>query len=286
MQIVTLEPGEESRLEDFVLPRIDSSIFLLANSRRAGLLDRGQRCEGTYFAAVVEGRIVAVIAQYWQGNLVLQAPQHLAELLAAVGAAAVRPIRGLLGPADQVGAAKAFLGCPATQLQIDDQEGLYSLDLDELVVPDDLATGRVSGRRMERRDLDRVTQWRVAYHLALLGAEDTPEMRAGCRDDMRSSLERGETWVLEDDGAVVASTSFNAVLDEIVQVGGVWTPPEFRGRGYGRSVVAASLIDARNEGVGRSVLFTGDDNVGARKAYAALGYQRIGDYRIVLLRQE
>ncbi len=41
----------------------------------------------------------------------------------------------------------------------------------------------------------------------------------------------------------------------------------------------------RAEGVGAAVLFTGDDNVSAVRAYAALGFRRIGDYRVVLLRE-
>lgn len=102
---------------------------------------------------------------------------------------------------------------------------------------------------------------------------------------MESSLERGDTWLLEDDGRPVAVTSFNAALAEVVQVGGVWTPPDRRGRGYGRAVVAASLLDARAEGVGRTVLFTGEANEPAIRAYLALGFQRVGDYRVVLLRR-
>ena len=57
------------------------------------------------------------------------------------------------------------------------------------------------------------------------------------------------------------------------------------GRGYGRAVVAASLLDARAQGVGKAVLFTGLENLPARRAYAALGFQPLADYRLVLLRQ-
>ncbi len=57
--------------------------------------------------------------------------------------------------------------------------------------------------------------------LEALGQEDTPELRAQCRGDIEDSLERGETWVLEDGGELVASTSFNAVLAEVAQEGGV-----------------------------------------------------------------
>ena len=49
-------------------------------------------------------------------------------------------------------------------------------------------------------------------------------------------------------------------------------------------MVAASLLDARAEGVGSSILFTGVENVPAQRAYEALGYRHIGDYRLLLLR--
>jgi predicted GNAT family acetyltransferase len=63
----------------------------------------------------------------------------------------------------------------------------------------------------------------------------------------------------------------------------VWTPPELRGRGYARAVVAGSLLAVRVEGIRRAVLFTDDDNVQAQRAYVALGFARVGDYGIVLL---
>jgi predicted GNAT family acetyltransferase len=67
-----------------------------------------------------------------------------------------------------------------------------------------------------------------------------------------------------------------------VQIGGVWTPPAWRGRGYAKAVVAGALLAARERGVARSVLFTGPDNHPAQAAYRALGYGRVGDYALVL----
>jgi len=64
----------------------------------------------------------------------------------------------------------------------------------------------------------------------------------------------------------------------------VWTPPEWRRRGYGRAAVAGALLLAREEGAARSVLFTDEENVAARTAYLSLGYQLIGDYGLVLFR--
>ena len=83
----------------------------------------------------------------------------------------------------------------------------------------------------------------------------------------------------------MAKSSFNARIKEAVQIGGVWTPPELRNRGYGRSAVAASLLEARSEGVEKAILFTGGDNIPAQKAYTSLGFQPIGRYRIFLLQR-
>jgi predicted GNAT family acetyltransferase len=66
-----------------------------------------------------------------------------------------------------------------------------------------------------------------------------------------------------------------------VQVGGVWTPPARRGRGYARAAVAGSLLDARARGVTRGVLFTAQENRPAQRAYEALGFQVVGDYGLL-----
>jgi predicted GNAT family acetyltransferase len=67
-----------------------------------------------------------------------------------------------------------------------------------------------------------------------------------------------------------------------VQIGGVWTPPPLRSQGFARAAVAGALLAARARGVPRSVLFTEEDNHPAKAAYRALGYQRVGDYGMVM----
>ena len=45
----------------------------------------------------------------------------------------------------------------------------------------------------------------------------------------------GEQWVVEAAGVPVSYSAFNARLPDAVQVGGVFTPRDLRGRGYARS---------------------------------------------------
>lgn len=284
-EIRILRSGDEAVLEAFLLPRIASSMFLIGNTRAAGLEDNSQPYQGTYAAAFEHGEVAGVVAHYWNGNLVLQASAHLDALWRAAAEASGRRVRGVLGPEGQVAEAMDGLGVAEATIQLDETENLYSLELAELVVPEGLRSGRLRGRRIEAQDVDLVTAWRVAFSIEALGEEESPKLWAGCRSSIERSRAQGWTWLLEDEGQPVACSSFNTAIQEAVQIGGVWTPPDLRRRGYGRAVVAASLLDARAEGATTSILFTGVRNVAAQKAYTGLGYRHIGDYRLVLLRR-
>jgi predicted GNAT family acetyltransferase len=278
-----LEPGDEVLLEAFLLPRIESSMFLIGNMRDSGLRDGGQPYEGSYAAVLQSGRVVGVVGHFWNGVLVFQAPGSEDPLWRAAAKASGRGVAGLIGPSDQVEVARRALAVPATGVQLDTEERLYSLALEDMVVPEALSSGEVAGRRIGPADVELMTAWRVAYDVEALGATEGPEAWAANREGIERSLKAGRTWVLERQGEAVSCSSFNTGIAEAVQIGGVWTPPELRRRGYGRCVVAASLLDARAEGVETGILFTGEGNVAAQRAYEALGFRHIGDYRIVLL---
>ena len=283
-QIRVLLPGDEAALEAFVLPRIETSMFLLGNMRAAGLVDGGEFLQGTYVAAFDGGQITGVVAHYWNDNLVVQAPVGVETLCQAAIEASGRRVGGVLGPAVQVQAAMDALDLEGDPIQLDQTEHLYSLALNDLLLPEGLRAGRLLGRRIQPGDVDQVTQWLVAFALESLGDEETPGLWERTRAGVERKQVQGLTWILEDRGRPVATSGFNTSTAEAVQIGGVYTPPELRGRGYGRAVVAASLLDARAEGATSSILFTGVDNIPAQKCYEALGYRHIGDYRLFLLR--
>jgi len=284
VEIRTLVPGDEEALEAFLLPRVETSMFLIGNARQVGLRDRGERLHGTYAAAFEGGEMVAVAAHYWNGNVILQAPVHLDAVQRAAREASGRPLQGFIGPNDQVEQARRAAGIEDAPTQLDQVEKLYALSLAGLVVPPALQRGEVRGRRLEARDVDLLARWMVAYEAESLGERVTPALRASVRASVESSVDRGQTWVLEREGELVSTSAFNTAIREAVQIGGVYTPPELRRRGYARACVAQSLLDARAEGAAASILFTGEDNLPAQRAYEALGYRQIGDYRLLLLR--
>jgi GNAT superfamily N-acetyltransferase len=115
------------------------------------------------------------------------------------------------------------------------------------------------------------------------GGTDSEDARARSAGFLDAQLAKGDVRVaVRRDGVLVSLSAFNASLPDIVQLGGIYTPPELRGRGYAKVAVAASLLAAREKGASRAILFT--SNPSAVRTYEALGFCRIGDYGLVFLR--
>lgn len=275
-----LSAGDEPALEAFLSRHADSSMFLRANARAAGLEDHGAPFQGTYVAAFEAGRITGVAAHCWNGNVLLQAPADLEKVVREAAARSGRGVAGLIGPWEQVVAARKALGLEGRPAPKEGNEELFVLSLDRLVIPQPLASGLVTCRRADVPDLDLLTDWRVGFSIEALGRSAGPALWTEAREETRLILERDAGWILLAAGAPVAFSAFNSRLPDMVQVGGVWTPPELRGRGYARAVVAGSLLDARVAGARRAVLFAEDG--AAKRAYLALGFRVRGRYGLIL----
>jgi uncharacterized protein len=278
-----IRASDAAAFEAFLAPLADSSLFLLANARKAGFTDSGRPFEGTYSGAFEGGRLLGVAAHFWNGILALQAPGFLPEVVRHAVSASGRAVAGLTGPDKQVVAARAALGFSSRPAALEEPEGLFALDLGDLRVPEALSSGRLQCRRPRPEELSLLALWRAAYRQEVLGEPPGRASEESAREDVQTLEVSGSHWVLEEKSSPVATTAFNARLSEIVQVGGVWTPPALRGRGYARSAVAGSLLTARAEGTGRAVLFT--ENPAAVKAYEAIGFRRVGDYGLVIFRE-
>ncbi|BBD58415.1 GCN5-related N-acetyltransferase [Nostoc sp. HK-01] len=272
----TLQSGDEAWLENFLLQHADTSMFLRSNWREAGLLDQGGRFQGTYVAAIADATIVAVAAHYWNNMLVIQAPVHLAEVVQATVAQSHRPISGIAGPAAQVEATKQVLGLVKRPTQLDESERLFSLALQNLQVPPTLLE-EVECRLPYPEEFDLLSQWCAEFNVEALGHTKTPDLILNCRRELEARQARARHWVLVLNDTPVAYTTFNAWLPEIVQIGGVWTPPPLRGKGYAKCVVAGSLLEARSHGVERAILFTNQKNHPAQAAYQGIGFRPTGE---------
>jgi hypothetical protein len=257
-------------------------MFLRANSRRAGLVDHGQMWQATYVGAFRARHLIGVAAHAWNGMVMVQAPDDgLAEAVRACVALSGREVGGFSGPLEQVAEARAALGLEHAPTRLDEVEGLYSLDLQHLKLPAALTSGRIGWRPPRPAERATLCGWRVEYDVEVLGSTRSEEARRHATEFLDQQLADGNVWVAADGDEPVSLSAFNAALPDIVQLGGIYTPPALRGRGYCKVAVAGSLLAAQQRGVTRSVLFT--KNPSAVRSYEAVGYRLVGDYALVFL---
>lgn len=285
MPIIRLVPGDEERLDAFLALHPSTSLFLRSNLRRAGLWDEGRAFQARYAAMIgADGGITGVVAHAWNGNLLVQAtPDQAISLAASLAVEGDRPVAGIIGPLPAVQAVRALF--PQKELASDGTQDLFDLPLADLRVPQILREPGFTCRRAKVADFPLLTAWRRAYGVALRNIPDDATLAAEAGAEIANWGEAGEIFLLVDPaGEPIAMAVHNARIPDTVQIGGVWTPPALRGRGYARAVVAAALLAARDDGAYVGVLFTGKQNEQARRAYLALGFRPIGDYGILLFR--
>lgn len=266
-------------IEAFLAPRVATSMFLSGNLRDFGLgrdHDRDPPKSMMLWLSEAAGAITGVIGYAAAGYVVFEAPALMPAQYPAIRKALCgRKLLGLNGAVDQVAHLVAALDLPCHCAVMDEVEPHYHLPLDDLILP----AGPGQLRPAEAQDLPLLAQWRMASEMEILGARDTAENRSRALASLQELLAADRLRVLERAGAVVAMTNFNAALPSIVQVGGVYTPPELRGQGYARRAVALHLSEAQGAGLYEAILFAATP--AAARAYEAIGFKQIGGYRIV-----
>lgn len=257
----------------FLGARVERAMFPLSNLARFGL-DGDSDYAPSMWVAEPHGAVSGVLTV---GRAGMVMPNLAAiDLGTAVGILRGREIAGLIGPTEEVRPLLAALGIAGHPTMLDRDEPHFALDLDALIVPE--GEGRLLP--LEAADPEEMIRWRTAYNIE---ANGLPPETAGteARRSYKNDLAAGSHRVLMADGTALAVSGFNAFLPDIVQIGGVYTPPALRGRGHARRIVALHLAEARARGVWKATLFSGSDM--ASRAYRAIAFRQIGQWSLVIL---
>lgn len=92
----------------------------------------------------------------------------------------------------------------------------------------------------------------------------------------------GRSFARIEDGKVVFKAEIGATTPQACQIQGVWVAPEFRGRGYSETGMAAVLRHALTEVAPIVSLYVNDYNTPARKSYSRIGFREAGTFMSVL----
>jgi predicted GNAT family acetyltransferase len=234
------------------------------------LLDtRAVHPEPGRYAWVRDGdEVIGVIVQ---SPLVLHAaitaiPATATEALVDNIVGAWSDLSGVSGPADAVarfaGRWAELLGVAAAPVE---GQRLYALD--SLDPPIGVAG---SLRRAIDADTDLVLTWARGF-LRDTGAPVTTEVT------IRRRLDAGMIWIWEHHDPVSMASHTPAVAG-VSRIGGVYTPPEHRGRGYATACTAAVTNAALQADAQQCVLYTQLANPQSNAIYRRLGYRPVSEH--------
>ena len=274
--MIRARPDDWPEIEAFLKPRAEYAMFPLNNARFYGVDGDDPYSLRVWIARDARGGISDVLSMTKKGMIMPYLPSG--DFGAAAKAISGRSAEGIIGPQGHARGLKQALGLAQVPVTLDDDDPHFSLDLDDLVIP----VGEGELVALDAADPETMIRWRIDYSIE---AVQLPPNRAeeDGRRAYHSYIERDSHRVLMVDGRPVATTGINARLPQIVQVGGVYTPPPLRGRGYARRAVALHLAEARAAGATRATLFAGSEM--ATRAYQAIGFRRIGDWSIILFKE-
>jgi ribosomal protein S18 acetylase RimI-like enzyme len=267
--------GDVAALEMFLKRRMEASMFLRSNLLDFGIGNTVAPHAMRYFLREEGGIIQGMAAIANAGSLMMQASENLAEICDYMQS--VLPddtvYTGIMGDSAQVEIMRDALGLREVPTTRDKVEPLFSLDLQNLVIPQ--GDGAVL-REPAQQHLSMLSAWGYDYFIEMGLREAGDETRESVKDDVARRIKAGKLRLLIANGKPVAQTGFNAVLPDSVQIGSVYTPPEHRRNGYGRLAVALHLAEVREKGVEKAILSSANEY--ASRAYRSIGFEQIGHY--------
>ena len=143
----------------------------------------------------------------------------------------------------------------------------------ELIEPP-VVSGKV--RKAELSDLDTAADWACAFQKEALHEDADPEEM---REKFRETISQGKVYLLEaPDGTLVSMAAATArSMPHGVGISWVYTPPEYRGRGYCQNTVAHICREVLRDGYDYCTLFVDKANPISNRVYQKIGFEIIED---------
>ena len=267
------QTGDVDWITALLRDHIQTSMFLLDNLQKNGLGSDAPYGLQLWCLNDREG----IFAITNSGSVMVQAPTATtADWRALSPQLEGREIGFVLGDAQQSRAFMAATGLAAQPTTRDADEPGFHLHLDDLVL--DARPGEAL-RPFSDIPYEQLLEWGTAYTIETT-VKDPKIARELTERHTAIYLERDSHRLLYEGDRPVLRTGINAQAGDVVQIGGVYTPPQLRGQGYARRAVAYHLDELRQKGVKEAVLFAASDK--AAQAYRAIGCKPAGRFAVVV----
>jgi predicted GNAT family acetyltransferase len=151
---------------------------------------------------------------------------------------------------------------------------LRAYEVRQVMVP---APDRGRLRLATEADLPLVAGWRYDFEVAIHGDAD----EAATRRSTQARVKDGDVYLWVEDRPVSLASKTRAT-SEGISIGQVYTPPEFRQRGYATACVGELSRMLLNSGWNYCALFADLANPTANHIYQRVGYRPVCDYDAIV----
>jgi ribosomal protein S18 acetylase RimI-like enzyme len=273
------------RVRGFLEAHVETSLFLLSNLALFGAR-LGEHWNSGNFRLVEEGgRVVAVFCLTRRGNLLVQAGGR-ADLASSILAACEAEPVEVCGVAGEWSTARGLWDLLRRDPRFEPGQGakdvLYRLGLvGQTRTAHPALPHGLTVRALGAHDFEQWERLNTAYlaelELPLPVVDEAHEAEFARRA-------RARWWWGAFVGPQLAATvALNAAYGVVGQVGGVYTRPADRKKGFARAALRLLIEDSRDHhGFEKLILFTGEDNQGARRLYESLGFEVAGAFGLLL----
>ncbi len=270
--MIRADAADLPEVEAFLAARSHLAMFPLSNLRQHGVTGFHPH-RLTLWITRDNGAVSDVLALSLAGVVMPLLPSG--DFAAAAAALRGQSLTGLIGAQYWVRPLQGALHLTSTPM-LDRDEPHFLLQLSDL---------RPQPGPGELAPLSHAPEAVIKDWLALYVAEtmNAPAEKIPAEVEARYQryLKAESHMCLMDGGRPLSMSGFNARLPDMVQIGGVFTPPDLRGKGLARRGLALHLAQARDAGVVQATLFAASD--AAASAYRAVGFQQVGQWTLLLL---
>ena len=278
MHVEQVDESSKRELIQFLLRHEEYTLFLLGNFEAHGYVMTDAVHSGNFKLVRADDRVCAAFCLTRGGNLLVYSETDdsaLIDLIVESCREEVVSLRGLLGEWEFCAAFWSFLKDKgAVQETFASQAILYSVDLSQCSFsPQPHVRLLIAGD---------YAQWRP-LRLRYIQEENIPNnlSEKQMHEQFVWKTDKKIAWGFFQEGTLVSIADLNAKALDLGQVGGVYTVPEFRRRGFSKAVLKHLMHDAKNiHSIRKLIIFTGVENIAARKVYEPLGGQAVGYFAI------
>ena len=131
-------------------------------------------------------------------------------------------------------------------------------------------------RKATLSDLDTAADWAYAFQKEALHEDADP---AAMREKFQTTIQEGKVYLMETpDGTLVSMAATTArSMPHGVGISWVYTPPEYRGKGYCQNTVAQICREVFSEGYDYCTLFVDKANPISNRVYQKIGFEIVED---------